>query len=116
MHIVLWNHIGNFFSDLGLGLAGSLTIYSRVITVFTIFDLFQIAPDNLKRGNVVRFSDEGLSGKSSVNNLAVGSSSKSLTSSSGNAALTLSDYMKESKTLNVNVLAEEDEEMNNEIR
>ncbi len=77
---------------------------------------FQIAPDNLKRGNVVRFSDEGLSGKSSVNNLAVGLSSKSLTSTSGNAALTLSDYMKESKTLNVNVLAEEDEEMNNEIR
>jgi hypothetical protein len=88
----------------------------------------QIAPDNLKRGNVVRFSDEGT--KSSVNNLAMCSSKtcgnsnnlatspcgKACVNSSGNAALTLNDYMKESKTLNVNVLAEEDEEMNNEIR
>ena len=90
--------------------------FSNYLNRKTFLDAFQIAPDNLKRGNVVRFSDEGLSGKSSVNNLAVGSSSKTLTSSSGNAALTLSDYMKESKTLNVNVLAEEDEEMNNEIR
>jgi hypothetical protein len=33
-----------------------------------------------------------------------------------NAAVNLSDYMKESKTLNVNVLAEDVDEMNNEIR
>jgi hypothetical protein len=68
----------------------------------------------LKRGNVVRFSDEGLFSKSSSINNAAG---KSIGHNSNNAAaLTISDYMKESKTLNVNVLAEEDEEMNNEIR
>lgn len=71
-----------------------------------------IAPDNLKRANVVRFLDEGT--KSSVNNISSGLG-KSQNSCKSNAALTLSDYMKESKTLNVNVLAEDDEEMNNGI-
>jgi len=96
-----------------------------------------IAPDNLKRINVVRFVDEGI--KSSVNNLAptlgkakwwklvnerlilankttILNKGKSSCPPKSNAAINLSDYMKESKTLNVNVLAEEEDEMNNEIR
>ena len=38
------------------------------------------------------------------------------TSTSATASLTINDYLKESKTLNVNVLVDDDEEMNNEIR
>lgn len=89
--------------------------------------VFQISPDNLKRGSVVRFSEDGVLNKTSINNVVKGSKTNNerasptpspavLPSTAASASLTINDYLKESKTLNVNVLVDDDDEMNNEIR
>ena len=93
-----------------------------MLDIFFFIEPQQIAPDNLKRGNVVRFSDEGLLNKASnsINNVKTSNNERTppavAPSASTSTSLTINDYLKESKTLNVNVLVDDDEEMNNEIR
>ena len=81
--------------------------------MFFTFFIFQptsnlVAPDSLKRQHQssVRFSEE-------IEDLGINNATATVTEKS--PSLMNDFYQKENKTLNVNVLAEDSEEMNNEI-